>query len=94
VIETLLERWSQSAAGRWFDTLEARDRAIVVALTAAFAAVVLFLGVAQPLYSWAEREAARYERQVALLDWMRSNGRRRGPWSGCMAAWAVMAARS
>lgn len=68
-----MERWRVSPAGRWLDGLEPRDRAIVYALAAAVVATLLFLVVWRPLHAWSSGQADRYERQVALLDWMRTN---------------------
>jgi type II secretory pathway component PulM len=72
-VNAWIARWRTSAAGRWLDALEPRDRAIVVALAAAVVATLLFLGIWQPVASWSSAQNARYERQVAILDWMRAN---------------------
>jgi len=72
-VNAWVERWRQSAAARWLDGLEPRDRAIVIALAMALVATLLYLVVWQPIHAWSNAQAERYERQVALLDWMRAN---------------------
>jgi general secretion pathway protein M len=72
-VSAWLERWRSTPAGRWLDGLEVRDRAIVYALAAAVLATIVFLGLWRPLHAWSSTQADRYERQVALLDWMRTN---------------------
>ncbi|HEY6599023.1 MAG TPA: type II secretion system protein M [Pseudomonadales bacterium] len=60
-----------SAAGRWFGTLETNERSMV-ALLGAFIAVLLLYGVVwRPLHDWSSSADAKYQRQLAVLDWMR-----------------------
>jgi general secretion pathway protein M len=61
-----------SPAGRWFASLEPRDRSIVAALAGGVALAVIYLGIWSPVAEWSARVDARYQRQLAVLDWMRS----------------------
>jgi general secretion pathway protein M len=59
-----------SAAGRWYATLQANERTLVSALAAFLAAVVVYLAIWSPLADWSHGADARYQRQMAVLDWM------------------------
>jgi general secretion pathway protein M len=72
-VNAWIERWHASVAGRWLAGLESRDRLIVLSLAGLFAVAVLTLGVIGPIHEWSSKQSARYERQLALLDWMRLN---------------------
>lgn len=73
MIAQLLDRWKQTPAAHWLDALEARDRAIVLGLVTALITALLFLGIWSPLQGWSSNEHARYERQLALREYLRVN---------------------
>ena len=60
-----------SAAGRWFVTLESNERSMVALLVAFIAALLLYSVIWRPLHDWSSAADATYQRQLALLDWMR-----------------------
>ncbi len=62
--------FNASAAGRWFAALERRERTIVGVLAVCVVFTILFLGLWSPLTEWSARADARYQRQLAVLDWM------------------------
>jgi len=59
-----------SAAGRWFATLEANERSLVTGLAALVVVAIVYLAIWSPLADWSHRADARYQHQMALLDWM------------------------
>src|SRR5215510_620411 len=59
-----------SSAGRWFSGLQPNERTMVMALVAFLVVVVLYTGVWSPLNEWSNGADARYQRQLAVLDWM------------------------
>jgi general secretion pathway protein M len=60
-----------SSAGRWFWGLQPNERTMVTALAALLVLTVLYTGVWSPLNEWSNRADALYQRQLAVLDWMR-----------------------
>jgi general secretion pathway protein M len=60
-----------SSAGRWFSALQPNERTMVTALVGFVVLVVLYTGVWSPLNEWSNRADAQYQRQLAVLDWMR-----------------------
>jgi len=60
-----------SSAGRWFSGLQPNERTMVTALAALLVLTVLYTGVWSPLNEWSNRADALYQRQLAVLDWMR-----------------------
>lgn len=60
-----------SAAGRWFVTLETNERSMVALLVGFIAALLLYSVIWRPLHDWSSTADATYQRQLALLDWMR-----------------------
>lgn len=60
-----------SAAGRWFVTLETNERSMVALLVAFIAALLLYSVIWRPLHDWSSGADTAYQRQLALLDWMR-----------------------
>jgi len=60
-----------SAAGRWFATLEANERTMVIGLIAFLAVVILYIGIWRPLDEWSSNADAQYRRQLAVVDWMK-----------------------
>src|SRR4051812_8583347 len=61
----------QSIIGRWFGTLQPNERTMVAALGAFLVIVLLYLVAWRPLSDWSEAANARYQRQVAVIDWMK-----------------------
>ena len=60
-----------SSAGRWFFSLQANERTMVTALVASLIVALLYTSVWSPLSEWSNRADALYQRQLAVLDWMR-----------------------
>jgi general secretion pathway protein M len=60
-----------SSAGRWFAARDSNERSLVILLVVFLAVVTLYVGVWSPISDWSNRADARYQRQMALLDWMR-----------------------
>jgi general secretion pathway protein M len=60
-----------SSAGRWFEALQPNERTMVTWLVAFLVIVVLYMTVWRPLAEWSNRADALYQRQIAVLDWMR-----------------------
>ena len=60
-----------SSAGRWFFGLQPNERTMVTALVAFLMVVVMYTSVWRPLHEWSSRADASYQRQLAVLDWMR-----------------------
>lgn len=60
-----------SSVGRWFFALQANERTMVTALVAALLVAIMYTGVWSPLSEWSNRADALYQRQLAVLDWMR-----------------------
>jgi general secretion pathway protein M len=60
-----------SVAGRWFATLQPNERTMVTALAGFLVVTVLYLAVWRPITEWSHRADASYQRQLAVLDWMR-----------------------
>jgi general secretion pathway protein M len=60
-----------SSVGRWFETLQPNERTMVTSLVAFLVIVVLYMAVWRPLNEWSNRADALYQRQIAVLDWMR-----------------------
>ena len=60
-----------SAAGRWFQMLQPNERTMVSALFIFAVILVLYLLVWRPLADWSDQADARYQRQLAVLDWMK-----------------------
>ena len=69
----LAARWRQSALGRRFDALESRERDVVTLLAIVVAAAVFYVAVWQPIAEWSARAEARYARELAVLDYLRTN---------------------
>ena len=71
----MLERFDnafrESAIGRWFATLEPNERTMVTVLAGFLVAVLLYLSIWRPVSDWCNRADALYQRQIAVLDWMR-----------------------
>lgn len=71
----MLERFDnafrESAVGRWFATLEPNERTMVTVLAGFLAIVLVYLAIWRPLSEWSNRADALYQRQIAVLDWMR-----------------------
>jgi general secretion pathway protein M len=63
----------ESTAGKWFAALDTTERSLVTLLAVFLSVVVLYLGLWSPIDEWSNRADARYQRQMALLDWMRLN---------------------
>ncbi len=61
----------ESGAGRWFFGLQPNERTMVASLVAFIVVVVLYTTVWLPLSDWSNRADALYQRQIAVLDWMR-----------------------
>jgi general secretion pathway protein M len=60
-----------SSVGRWFYALQANERTMVTALVASLIVALLYTSVWSPLSEWSNRADALYQRQLAVLDWMR-----------------------
>ena len=60
-----------SSVGRWFYALQANERTMVTALVASLVVAILYTSVWSPLSEWSNRADALYQRQLAVLDWMR-----------------------
>jgi general secretion pathway protein M len=69
--ERLDNAFRGSAIGRWFATLEPNERTMVTVLAAFLVVVLLYLAIWRPLSEWSNRADALYQRQIAVLDWMR-----------------------
>lgn len=71
----MLERFDnafrESAIGRWFATLEPNERTMVTVLAGFLVVVLLYLAIWRPLSEWSNHADALYQRQIAVLDWMR-----------------------
>lgn len=61
----------ESSAGRWFAGLQPNERTMVASLVAFLVVVLLYTTVWRPLSEWSNRADALYQRQIAVLDWMR-----------------------
>ncbi len=61
----------QSALGRWFSGLQPNERTMVTGLAAFLCVVLVYLAAWRPVSEWSERADARYQRQMAVIDWMR-----------------------
>jgi general secretion pathway protein M len=60
-----------SSAGRWFFALQANERTMVTALIASLVVAILYTSVWSPLSEWSNRADVQYQRQLAVLDWIR-----------------------
>lgn len=69
----LVSRWRQSALGRRFDALESREQDVVSVLAVVVALAILYLAVWQPISDWSARAESRYARELAVLDYLRTN---------------------
>ena len=71
-----LEFLRASAAGRWFDSKEPRERLVFGALAAAAAIVFLWAGLWKPLSDWQGTQANRHANARTLLEWLQANEKR------------------
>ncbi len=69
----LIARWRQSALGRRFDALESRERDVVTVLALVIAAAIFYVAIWQPVADFSARAEARYARELAVLDYLRTN---------------------
>jgi len=71
MLQRLDNAFRESAAGRWYFALESNERTMVALLGCFLVAVLLYLTIWSPLHEWSSGADARYQRQIAVFDWMR-----------------------
>src|SRR3954451_8993528 len=60
-----------SQVGRRFAALQPNERTMVSALCVFVCVVFVYLVAWRPLSDWSDRADARYQRQMAVVDWMK-----------------------
>lgn len=65
--------FDQSAVGRRFHALERREQDLVTAGAAVLGIAVFYFAVWQPISDWSSRAEAQYARQLAVVDYLRTN---------------------
>lgn len=67
------ERFTGSAAGRWYAAREPNEQRIVLALAILVAVSLLWLLLWKPISDWRATEGNRYQNAQTLMDWMEAN---------------------
>jgi general secretion pathway protein M len=73
VIDSLISRWRQSSAGRWYAGREPGEQKVVALLTAVTVLTVLWLGIWQPVAQWRAEADNRYQNAQATMGWLTAN---------------------
>ena len=68
-----MQRLRSSAAARWFNAKEPRERLVFGTLAAATVIVFLWAGLWKPLSGWQAAQANRHANAQMLLKWLRAN---------------------
>lgn len=73
MIDSLISRWQQSSAGRWYAGREPGEQKIVALLAAASVLTLLWLGVWQPVAQWRAEADNRYQNAQKTLSFLTAN---------------------
>jgi general secretion pathway protein M len=66
-------RWRASSLGQRFAALELQQQRLVAGVALLLGVGLLYLVVWQPISVWSERAQDRYARELAVLDFLRTN---------------------
>ena len=67
------QSFKRSSVGRWFAEREPNEQRVILALTAAVALTILWLGIWKPISDWRTLEHNRYQNAQSLFDWVQLN---------------------